>query len=1169
MKQRLSEVIHEFERKLLIIAVWLVSSSLVVAQGIAPEGRAKFRESVTLDLNSQVIKNLATAQDHVAEQRWAQAVPLLQQLIEEQGDELVPVEFGRYSNAADVCHEIVSRFPNEALKLYRDRVDPVAKSLFEAGQKELDELQLRRVVQIGFNSSYGDDALWMLGDLAFERGEFALARSYWEQLIPEQPRTDQPASKPVNVTIDLTYPTPDFSAAEVASRLVLCSIFDGNFDLADLELAAFRKLYPKAKGHLAGVDGDLAEILSHSRLSASQWSLQTASAGDWPTLGGNDARSRVSSKPVESLGLRWSTVLPSNPYVGRSPRIALHERPPLSFFPVVTDGAVFVCGPDSVHAIDLISGGPKWPTQDKEPSRIFTNVGETAVRPTLETVGVPYYSMTIDHGRLFTRLGPPVVRRSRNEAHTVSEIFGFDLRAEGRLIFQQASSVLDGPDVSPEATAWSFEGTPVVEGNRLWVSARRGFPEEEVEVVCFDVETRQLVWRRRLCAVLRNSPEHFNVIGHRLLTLSDGRIILETSSGAIASLDAETGKIIWLVTYETLPREDLPLELNDSRRSGLTPCVAAEGLIFAAPSDSQSVFAFDTTTGRIVWQYRMGDRVQHLLGVSDGRLIVSGRQLWALSIRNGRPTWPEQKVGSDDPRGHGYGRGVLTEGSIYWPLHEEIWRVDVKTGALQARYAIQEAIGETGGNLVVANGLLLIAQAQRLVALGEPIEVLPPPEPKTGASRTKRQRDDLFTPLGKATQNIPQKLAAAIPASNPSWPVKRDWTMPLNTSDQVLVASNSASVRQTENSSVPVLIQSADALQAVNAVTGQVEWRGNSAELVTWLAHNESRLLLGHARQLSARDARSGRHFWTTRLQTGSNEQSFEYQLLVSNADSKTSAPGVVLCRTDARLIAIDVATGRTMWQISASENRLECTNSHSLFDLSERCLLFRPLREERAARLDLLTGEPRNAISIPAACQQMLVVPFDETSDRLLTLTCDHKLVSWTMDGAKIWSYPDRISVSFHQPQLRKSGRVAILIEDGLFARRIDLNSGKALWSQPLAKTPLANLDDLKLTRDGLVCLGSGILKRIRLTDGEVSWRHYLGQEEWRLEPRSSCDSSAVVIHAGNESTRIMACEESTGDFIQSLTLPATKRARPLYGDDDRWFFASHDTLIGLTPLP
>ena len=143
-----------------------------------------FREAVSVDVETQVVKTLETAREHIIEGQWEPAVAILQELINSSGDTLIPVEPGRYSNTGDYCHLLISQFPTAGLTAYRNRVDAQAKEWFEAGRQSFDESLLLRVVDSEFNSTYGDDALWLLGEVAFERGRYALARQYWSLLVP-------------------------------------------------------------------------------------------------------------------------------------------------------------------------------------------------------------------------------------------------------------------------------------------------------------------------------------------------------------------------------------------------------------------------------------------------------------------------------------------------------------------------------------------------------------------------------------------------------------------------------------------------------------------------------------------------------------------------------------------------------------------------------------------------------------------------------------------------------------------------------------------------------------------------------------------------------------------------------------------------------------------------
>ena len=115
----------------------------------------------------------------------------------------------------------------------------------------------------------------------------------------------------------------------------------------------------------------------------------------------------------------------------------------------------------------------------------------------------------------------------------------------------------------------------------------------------------------------------------------------------------------------------------------------------------------------MIWTTPARD-VVHLLGVSDEKLIASGNHLWWLDVYNGRTR-------ARDSSGVGYGRGILSGETLYWPTHERIFVFDAKITVAGAK-TIRQPIdltrrGVTGGNLVIADNTLLISTADQIVAL--------------------------------------------------------------------------------------------------------------------------------------------------------------------------------------------------------------------------------------------------------------------------------------------------------------------------------------------------------------------------------------------------------------------------------------------------------------------
>src|SRR5262249_55335804 len=155
------------------------------------------------------------------------------------------------------CHRQISLMPAEARALYRQRVDPQAEAWFRAGVKERDRDLLGRVVDQAFLSSWGDDALNALAELAFEAGQFEEALMLWKR-IDTNPATDgaEPAADArADTPGGLIYVDTNLDRALIEAKKVLCHVFLGQKESVPREIAEFRRRYPDARGTLGAVEG--------------------------------------------------------------------------------------------------------------------------------------------------------------------------------------------------------------------------------------------------------------------------------------------------------------------------------------------------------------------------------------------------------------------------------------------------------------------------------------------------------------------------------------------------------------------------------------------------------------------------------------------------------------------------------------------------------------------------------------------------------------------------------------------------------------------------------------------------------------------------------------------------------------------------------------------------
>ena len=161
--------------------------------------------------------------------------------------------------------------------------------------------------------------------------------------------------------------------------------------------------------------------------------------------------------------------------------------------------------------------------------------------------------------------------------------------------------------------------------------------------------------------------------------------------------------------------------------------------LVVAPADSNRIFALDANTGIPIWVLpaERGADAIHLLGVVGQSLVVAGECVYWLDIRTGksRGMYAEPFLaapGFARPIPRGYGRGLLAGTRVYWPTRDEILVFDARDSGLETwRPEIVAKIplaphGATGGNLVWADGVLLVASADRLLAWEAPLSVATP-----------------------------------------------------------------------------------------------------------------------------------------------------------------------------------------------------------------------------------------------------------------------------------------------------------------------------------------------------------------------------------------------------------------------------------------------------------
>lgn len=711
--------------------------------------RAQMADPANLRGDSgQTRKRLAEAEQKILAGQAADAIDDLQRVLDEAGDDLITVDGKQYRSARWVAHQILAKLPPDALKGYQDRLDAPARKLLDTAKKTRDPAPLWQLLDRYFVSRPADEALLLLGDLLFDRGEFRTAQLHWRRLLSDG-------------NGDITYPGSRADPAAIRARIILASIFQGDTEGAAAELTAFKAKHPDARGTIAGRDGPLADTLQSVLDAAPRVPPAGVTGTDWPTFGGDANR-------TAHVGTRLPSQWPANA-TWRQPlrldRFTPSARQPFGH-PVIVGGRVFVTDGEMIRGFELMTGKPLLDFVLPQPAG--HDPGNPNSCPTLTAAG----------DRLYVRLGPVTIRpptgtkSAKPGEDTAIVCLAQTVKADGSAGLKELWRVR--PPVGEGKAPVVWEGVPLVVGRRMWAAFSR-FEGGRVThgVACYDpADAVEAPDRPAWVADVSDSSVSLDSEGrtrHELLTRAGRNVVFCSNDGAVTALDAITGQRAWGFRY---PRSR---KAEANRAPDPAPAVACDGRVFVAPADGERVYALDAETGRLMWESGPTEGAQ-ILGVAAGRLIVAVagpvRGIRGLDLATGSYRAPEGWLHHTGLLG--YGRGFVTDDLIAWPTRNGLYFL--RPGDGSEIWTPPSYTGGPLGNVVYADGVIVVVTPTQVQGFLSDRKRFG--QPRSGANPTRAKFDSLIEQAecalaignaAKARQLLTEAAATEFPNPLRAW----------------------------------------------------------------------------------------------------------------------------------------------------------------------------------------------------------------------------------------------------------------------------------------------------------------------------------------------------------------------------------------------------------------
>ena len=564
------------------------------------------------------------------QKKYRDALKMYQIVIRKYPHELYRVsKYGMFVPVSQYCQRRILNFPPADLEHYRTLHDAPAKEAFEQARRKHSLIGLSEIVDGMLATSYGSQAIAELGNAALDTGHYLAALEHFATI-----RDFFPDSASLTRSLDL--------------KIAYCRRM-----LGEPSKDAPR---PRSKDDPAA--SVLARLETLARSAQPQRTPFHSQETSPPHVAGDDYT--LFPPTTDPIALR--TPVWERPLAGGRADFFVYSQP------VVTKNSVIGRHKNIVYSWSILNGEFRW----------VNDLGGRAKWQNWHERQYPLEDLVVQDGLVFTVLskgGPSLV--------ALDEVTGQLKWAYGPMVAS-----------TREEARMRFEASPSGGPRTIYVNyvldniEGETHTDTEYGVIAFESTSGRLLWRKPLC---RLAPGKFSAgfaerRRNRIRSFtspplySQGTVYCNTNAGAIAALDARSGRIKWLMRYP-YHRDERSGSVHDATRQfgrgggtvrytrvyfiphdpmfwlNQRPLLIGERLYVLA-IDSPFMFCLNRRTGKVLWTKRKGVYVRdrsrryrlraggktHLLGtLKTGELVfvysISHKPVQLVDPATGKTVW--------------------------------------------------------------------------------------------------------------------------------------------------------------------------------------------------------------------------------------------------------------------------------------------------------------------------------------------------------------------------------------------------------------------------------------------------------------------------------------------------------------------------------------------------
>ena len=648
------------------------ADEVIVAENSAPAVDESVLSHSAAPLRDRTLQeHVRRARTMIERREFAPAVAALREAASRESNAMIltaetPGSRQQFRGSHSVIEDLLLSLPKDALSIYLNQAEPLARSRFLLAVRESNFEALRQLALQFPLTIAARDALHMLAARHLDRREFAAADAVVRRLArhPNLPPTQREA---VLQTINLS------SAYSAEQRTTLQSP------------------RPVPEETLPGPIALQSQLIADDDVS-----VPPLLAKLFPDLGSPD----------------WQVHSGLDDETTTLARHALHEHFEQSIpilpraQPLIVDEVVLRRSPIQISAHDLQTGRLLWSVESESDagqtaSRLAMNLSLQELMSQRLARGLQVDSLqsrlSSDGERVFTveSRASSTIRRlpsrsglldgSPDQSQSQNRIVARQLRT-GKVAWNMATDAII--DLVPtgrqsDSSDIYFCGLPTSVDRNVVGLVQVG---ELLRLYAVDQNTGRIDWSIDIAEAARHSPSDadWRSLDCRI-TLVDGVLVCPTGSGLLVGVDLATRSVIWSRRYS---RADIPLEVTKlpfaptrpqrpwwqgwrdftllSVKKSAAAAAAdsghqsvaeiAENILIAVGPDAEGLNAIDPRSGESIWYQPVQDPVE-LISAGDRIIVVSRHFVVAFKADSGETLW---RVPCREPVGTGYGIRMIS-----------------------------------------------------------------------------------------------------------------------------------------------------------------------------------------------------------------------------------------------------------------------------------------------------------------------------------------------------------------------------------------------------------------------------------------------------------------------------------------------------------------------------